>query len=87
MSIVDNVMPSQQSRALWFSTVAFATCFAVWTITDTHLFDGNSKPHRRGIPIKIPIKVEKAKAVQLLHDAMPVSSRAQTLIRLNALIF
>ncbi|TAN67371.1 MAG: MFS transporter [Methylobacter sp.] len=32
MSIVDNVTPSQQSRALWLSTVAFTTCFAVWTI-------------------------------------------------------
>ena len=32
MSIVDNVTPTQQSRALWLSTVAFTTCFAVWTI-------------------------------------------------------
>jgi len=32
MSIVDNVTPGQQSRALWLSTVAFTTCFAVWTI-------------------------------------------------------
>jgi NNP family nitrate/nitrite transporter-like MFS transporter len=32
MSIVDNVTPCQQSRALWLSTVAFITCFAVWTI-------------------------------------------------------
>ena len=32
MSIVDNVTPAQQSRALWLSTVAFTTCFAVWTI-------------------------------------------------------
>ena len=32
MSIVDNVTPGQQSRALGLSTVAFTTCFAVWTI-------------------------------------------------------
>jgi NNP family nitrate/nitrite transporter-like MFS transporter len=32
MSVVDNVTPGQQSRALWLSTVAFTTCFAVWTI-------------------------------------------------------
>ncbi|TRX02972.1 nitrate/nitrite transporter [Candidatus Methylobacter oryzae] len=32
MSIVNNVTPAQQSRALWLSTVAFTTCFAVWTI-------------------------------------------------------
>ncbi|MDD1613960.1 MAG: MFS transporter, partial [Methylococcaceae bacterium] len=32
MSIVDNVTPGQQSRALWLSTVAFTSCFAVWTI-------------------------------------------------------
>jgi len=32
MSIVDKVTPGQQSRALWLSTVAFTTCFAVWTI-------------------------------------------------------
>ncbi len=32
MSIVDNVTPAQQSRALWLSTIAFTTCFAVWTI-------------------------------------------------------
>ena len=33
MSIVDNaVIPSQQSRALWLSTIAFTLCFAVWTI-------------------------------------------------------
>lgn len=32
MSIVDNVSPGQQSRALWLSTIAFTTCFAVWTI-------------------------------------------------------
>ena len=32
MPIVDNVTPAQQSRALWLSTVAFTTCFAVWTI-------------------------------------------------------
>ncbi len=32
MPIVDNVTPAQQARALWLSTVAFTTCFAVWTI-------------------------------------------------------
>ena len=32
MSIVDKVTTSQQSRALWLSTIAFTTCFAVWTI-------------------------------------------------------
>ncbi|HEY5139353.1 MAG TPA: MFS transporter, partial [Methylococcales bacterium] len=32
MSIVDNVTPGQQSRALGLSTVAFTLCFAVWTI-------------------------------------------------------
>ncbi len=32
MSSVDNVTIGQQSRALALSTVAFTTCFAVWTI-------------------------------------------------------
>ncbi|MEI7997273.1 MAG: MFS transporter, partial [Methylococcaceae bacterium] len=32
MSIPNNVTSEQQSRALWLSTVAFTTCFAVWTI-------------------------------------------------------
>jgi NNP family nitrate/nitrite transporter-like MFS transporter len=32
MSIADKVTPGQQSRALWLSTVAFTSCFAVWTI-------------------------------------------------------
>ena len=32
MSIINNVTPSQQSRALGLSTAAFTTCFAVWTI-------------------------------------------------------
>jgi nitrate/nitrite transporter NarK len=32
MPIVDNATPAQQSRALWLSTVAFTTCFAVWSI-------------------------------------------------------
>lgn len=32
MSIVDNVTPGQQSRALGLSTIAFTLCFAVWTI-------------------------------------------------------
>ncbi|MGZ4990818.1 MAG: nitrate/nitrite transporter [Methylobacter sp.] len=32
MSIVDNTSPAQRSRALCLSTVAFTTCFAVWTL-------------------------------------------------------
>lgn len=32
MSFIDNVTPEQQSRALTLSTVAFTSCFAVWTI-------------------------------------------------------
>lgn len=32
MSFIDNVTPKQQSRALTLSTVAFTSCFAVWTI-------------------------------------------------------
>lgn len=32
MPIVDTITPGQQSRALSLSTVAFTTCFAVWTL-------------------------------------------------------
>ncbi len=32
MSVIENVRPGQQTRALAFSTVAFTICFAVWTI-------------------------------------------------------
>ncbi len=32
MSIIENVRPGQQTRALTLSTIAFTICFAVWTI-------------------------------------------------------
>jgi len=32
MSVIENVRPEQQTRALALSTIAFTICFAVWTI-------------------------------------------------------
>jgi MFS transporter, NNP family, nitrate/nitrite transporter len=32
MSSAHSIPSSDQSRALWLSTIAFTVCFAVWTI-------------------------------------------------------
>jgi hypothetical protein len=45
MSVVDNVTPSQHSRAFCSSIPVFTTCFAVWVCALAELiFEGPEQP-------------------------------------------